>query len=46
MSVESALARARQAAERLMVDTCTIRRKTGETTNLTTGVVTPTYTTI
>lgn len=29
-----------------MVDTCFIRRKTGETTDLETGVITPTYTTI
>jgi len=26
-----------------MVDTCTIRRRTGETTNASTGAVTPTY---
>jgi hypothetical protein len=37
-----ALARGRAAAESLMQDTCTIRRTTGETTDTTTGVVTPT----
>ncbi len=43
MSVASALARGRQAAERLLVDTCTIRRRTGEATDPETGVITPTY---
>ena len=42
MSVAAALARGRAAAERLMVDTCMIRRRTGETTG-SGGVVTPTY---
>lgn len=40
------LAQGRAAAEALMVDTCTIRRVTGTTTNTTTGVVTPTYSTV
>lgn len=34
---------ARRAAESLMLDTCTVKVKTGESTNETTGVVTPTY---
>lgn len=34
--------RGQRAAERLMVDTCTIRPITGETTDPTTGTVTPT----
>lgn len=42
----AALLRGRAAAEALMVDTCTIRRKTGETTDPDTGVITPTLTTI
>lgn len=46
MSVQSALARGRAAAERLMTDTCLIRRRTGETTDPGSGVITPTYTTI
>lgn len=37
-----ALARGRALAESLMVDTCTITRTTGESTNEDTGVVTPT----
>lgn len=41
-----ALARGRAAAESLMVDTCTITRTTGETTNEDTGVVTPTTATV
>ncbi|MEO3922709.1 DUF6093 family protein [Micromonosporaceae bacterium B7E4] len=45
MSAASVLTRGRAAAERLMVDTCTIRRKTGETTGPG-GVVTPTYSTL
>jgi hypothetical protein len=35
--------RARAAAEEGMVDTCIIRRSTGETTDQASGVVTPTY---
>ncbi|HEX5996952.1 MAG TPA: DUF6093 family protein [Jiangellales bacterium] len=46
MSVESLLARGRAAAEKLMQDTCTIRHRTGETTDPTSGVVTPTYSTV
>jgi len=42
VSVATALARGRAAAERLMVDQCVIRRRTGETTGPG-GVVTPTY---
>jgi len=30
-------------AESIMVDSCTVRRRTGTTTNPTTGVVTPVY---
>lgn len=41
-AVDDLLARGRAAAEALMVDTCTIRRRTGETTGPG-GVVTPTY---
>lgn len=44
MSAASALARGRGLAESLMVDQCTIRRRTGQTTDPDTGVVTPTYT--
>lgn len=43
MSVERALAAGRRAAERLMVDTCTIRRRTGEATDPVSGEMTPTY---
>lgn len=42
MSAASVLARGRAAAERLMADTCTVRRRTGEATGPG-GVVTPTY---
>lgn len=41
-----AVAAGRAAAESLMVDACTIRRKTGETTDTDTAQVTPTYSTI
>lgn len=41
-----ALARGRVAAESLMVDSCTVRHRTGESTNTTTGVVTPAWTTV
>lgn len=44
MSIESAILRGRVAAEALMVDACTIRRKAGESTIG--GVVTPTYSTL
>lgn len=46
MSAASVLARAQAAALSLMVDTVTVRRKTGESTNSETGVVTPTLSTI
>lgn len=42
MTAASLLARGRAAAERLMVDTCTIRRRTGETTDEY-GQISPTY---
>jgi len=42
LAVAALLARGRRAAERLMVDECVIRRRTGETTGPG-GVVTPTY---
>lgn len=42
MAYTSVLARARAAAERLMVDECVIRRRVGETTGPG-GVVTPIY---
>lgn len=43
MSRAALLARARIAAERGMVDTCRIRRRTGSTTDRTTGEITATY---
>jgi hypothetical protein len=43
MSATTATLRGRVAAEANMLDTCTVRRKTGESVNDTTGVVTPTY---
>lgn len=46
MSAESTLLRAQAAAAALMVDACIVQRRTGETTNGDTGVVTPTYATI
>ncbi|QDY06163.1 hypothetical protein FJK98_02455 [Micromonospora sp. HM134] len=46
MSVESALRAGRRAAERLMVDRCTIRRTTGVSTNPETGQTAPTDATI
>lgn len=42
----AALARGRVAAQALMVDTCTVKRKTGELTNRDEGTTTPTYTTL
>lgn len=42
MSIASALAAGRRAAERLMTDQCVIRRKTGETTD-NDGNITPTF---
>lgn len=46
MSRESVLARGRSAAEAGMVDACTITRKTGRTTDTTTGQVTDTTATL
>ena len=46
MSRETTTLRGRAAAESGMVDACTIQRVTGNSTNDTTGVVTPTYSTI
>lgn len=46
MSRASVLVRGRTAAEAGMVDTCTIRRRTGESTDSGTGVVTPTFATL
>ena len=43
MNPAAVLARGRAAAEALMVDTCAIRRRTGETLDDTTGEVTATY---
>jgi hypothetical protein len=43
MAREALLARARIFDETGMSDACTIRRRTGETTDPSTGVVTPTY---
>jgi hypothetical protein len=45
MSIGVAVARARQLAESLMVDTCVIKRETGEATG-SGGVITPTYSTL
>jgi hypothetical protein len=45
MSAGTALLRGRNLVERLMVDACTITRKTGETVGAG-GVITPTFTTI
>lgn len=44
MSVATALARGRAAAESLMVDACTIRRRNGGTTDPDTGYPTQPYT--
>lgn len=46
MSAVTAVLAGRRAAEALMLDTCTIRRKTGSSTDNTTGVVTPTWSTV
>jgi hypothetical protein len=46
VSAASLLARGRAAAAALMVDACTIQHVTGSTTNTTTGMVTPTYSTL
>ncbi|TDB84970.1 hypothetical protein E1091_17135, partial [Micromonospora fluostatini] len=45
MVVGAALARGRRAAERLMVDRCVVRRKTGEATD-DDGNITPTWQTV
>lgn len=46
MSRQALLARAQAAALAGMVDTCTVRRRTGESTDKLTGAVTPTYSTL
>jgi uncharacterized protein DUF6093 len=46
VTADSLIVRAQAAAQALMVDTCTVRRVTGTSTNTTTGAVTPTYSTI
>jgi hypothetical protein len=46
VTATSVTLRGQLAAEALMVDSCTIQRVTGTSTNDTTGVVTPTYSTI
>jgi hypothetical protein len=46
MSAATVLARGRAKAESLMVDACTITRRTGETTNTDTAAVTPTNVTV
>ena len=46
MSAVTATARGRRAAEALMVDAVVVKRKTGESTDADTGVVTRTYSTI
>jgi hypothetical protein len=43
MSRASVVARAQAAAQAGMVDTCSIRRKTGETTDPDSGAITPTW---
>jgi hypothetical protein len=46
MGALSATRSGRRLAERIMLDTCTIVRVTGQTTNPTTGAVTPTTITV
>lgn len=46
MSAAGVLARGRAAAERNMVDACVITRRTGESTDPNSGVVTPTLITV
>lgn len=46
MSLKTVLARGRVAAENLMTDSAVIRRVTGSTTDPSSGVITPTYSTI
>lgn len=43
MTALAAAIRGRRVAESLMLDACTIKPVTGQTTNLSTGAVTPTY---
>lgn len=43
MSATSAVLRGRAAAERLMLDTCSIKRLSGQVTDRETGVITSTY---
>jgi hypothetical protein len=46
MSATTATRAGRSAAEALMIDSCTIKRVTGRSTDDNTGVVTPTYSTV
>lgn len=46
MSRASVTRRGQRAAEAGMVDTCTVRRRTGSTTDRDTGASTPSYTTL
>lgn len=46
MSATSITLAGRRAAERLMVDTCTVKRLASQVSDPETGVITPTYTTI
>jgi hypothetical protein len=46
MSRQTILARGRARLAEALIDTCLVERVTGETTNLTTGAVTKTYTTV
>jgi hypothetical protein len=46
VSAATALARGRAAAQALMVDACTVKRKTGEATDRDSGQTTPTWTTL
>jgi hypothetical protein len=46
MSADSVLARGRTAALKLMVDACIVKHITSTSTNPTSGVITPTYSTL
>lgn len=46
MTLEAVLSRGRARAMKLMTDTCTVRRLTGNSTDPTSGVVTPTWDTL
>lgn len=46
MSANTITLRGRGAAEKLMVDACTIKRRSGSTVDPETGIITPTYSTI